>query len=184
MDIKLIGQFIKTMRKTQKMTQSDLAMKLNISPQAVSRWENGECLPDTFILVDLAKTLKVSVDLLLNSGYPSNQKEEKFEVLNVPKAFDAFKLIKTYLGENSLFYIGMVNGISKIMNFDFADALEKNIKILYKEAIIAALNQNYYVDKEEVEAIFKDNYKTYEFLKNYDNKYWKDVYECNLRKNK
>ena len=69
MDIKLIGQFIKTMRKTQKMTQSDLAMKLNISPQAVSRWENGECLPDTFILVDLAKTLKVSVDLIRSVKY-------------------------------------------------------------------------------------------------------------------
>ena len=177
MDIKAIGQFIRTMRKTNKLTQADLAEKLCISSQAVSKWENGESLPDTMLLIDLSKVLNVSIDLILNAGCPSLPKKEKFEVLNVPKAFEAIKLVKTYLGEDSLFYIGMVKGISQIMNFDFEEALEKHINILYKEAIISVLNQGYYVEKEEVEQIFNDNYKTYEFIKSYDNKYWKDVYE-------
>ena len=184
MDIKAIGQFIRTMRKTNKLTQADLAEKLCISSQAVSKWENGESLPDTMLLIDLSKVLNVSIDLILNAGCPSLPKKEKFEVLNVPKAFEAIKLVKTYLGEDSLFYIGMVKGISQIMNFDFEEALEKHINILYKEAIISVLNQGYYVEKEEVEQIFNDNYKTYEFIKSYDNKYWKDVYEFNLNKRK
>ena len=50
MDIKAIGQFIKTMRKKEQITQKELAEQLNISPQAVSRWENGEALPDTMLL--------------------------------------------------------------------------------------------------------------------------------------
>ena len=42
MDTLLIGQYIKNLRKTAGMTQKDLAEKLNVSFQAVSKWENGE----------------------------------------------------------------------------------------------------------------------------------------------
>jgi hypothetical protein len=77
----------------------------------------------------------------------------------------------------------MIQGISKIMNFDFEEALEKNKAILYKEVIISALNMGYYVDKEEVEELFKDNYKTYGFIKTYDNEYWKKNLQFNIDKN-
>jgi hypothetical protein len=39
------------------------------------------------------------------------------------------------------------------------------------------MHDGYEVDKEEVEALFKDNYKTYNLIKNYDNQYWHDTYE-------
>ena len=39
MEVKQIGQFIKTMRKARNITQKELAEKLNITAQAVSRWE-------------------------------------------------------------------------------------------------------------------------------------------------
>ena len=184
MKIKDIGQFIRSMRKANKLTQSELAEKLNVSAQAVSRWENGECLPDTMILLDLSKELKVSVDMILNAGFPSKTKAKgKFDVLNAAKAFEAIESVKLYLGEESLFYIGIVKGISKIMNFDFKEALEKHKTILYKEAIIQAIHNGHYVEKEEVEQLFKDNYKTYEFIMTYDNNYFKEVYENSLNKN-
>lgn len=184
MDIKTIGQFIKTMRKKEQITQKELAEKLNISPQAVSRWENGEALPDTLLLLDLAKILNVSVDLILEAGQPEcyYERTEKFNVLDVPKGFEAIESVKKYFGEKSLFYIGMIQGISKIMNFDFEETLEKNKKVLYVEVIISALNMGYYVDKEEVEQLFKDNYKTYELIKSYDNEYWKKTLQFNLSK--
>ena len=184
MEVKAIGQFIKTMRKSKKLTQKELAVKLNVSPQAVSRWENGDALPDTMILLDLAEQLGVSADLILKAGNPSLELErtEKFNVLEVPKGFESIENVKKYFGEKSLFYIGMIQGISKIMNFDFEEALEKNKRILYLEVIISAVNLGYYVDKEEVEELFKDNYKTYEIIKTYDNEYWKKVYEINLNK--
>ncbi len=184
MDIKSIGLFIKTIRKSKNITQKELAEKLNISFQAVSRWENGDALPDTLLLLDLSKCLGVSVDLILNAGNQVREfkQMEKFNVLDVPKGFEAIENVKKYFGEKSLFYIGMIQGISKIMNFDFEEALEKNKKILYLEVIISAVNLGYYVDKEEVEELFKDNYKSYEKIKAYDNEYWKKVNEHNLTK--
>ena len=184
MDIKLIGQFIKTIRKSKNITQKELAEKVNISFQAVSRWENGDALPDTLLLLDLSKCLGVSVDLILNAGNQVREfdQREKFNVLDVPKGFEAIQNVKKYFGEKSLFYIGIVQGISEIMNFDFENALEKNPKILYLEVIIFAVNLGYYVDKEEVEQLFKDNYKSYEKIKAYDNEYWKNIAEYNIRK--
>jgi transcriptional regulator with XRE-family HTH domain len=188
MNLHAIGQFIKQLRKSNKLTQKELADKLNISAQAVSRWENGESLPDTFLLMDLADILNVTVDMLLKAGLPNKENIaiKKFNVLDVEKGFQALESIKTYFGEKSLFYIGMINGISKIMNFDFEDCLKNYRKLLYKEVIISALNSGcgYYIEKEEVEQLFQDNYKTYEFIKTYDNEYWKNIYQLNLEKNK
>ncbi len=50
------------------MTQSELAEKLNISPQAVSNREHGETLPDVYVLLDLADKLHCSVDAILSGG--------------------------------------------------------------------------------------------------------------------
>ena len=128
MEIKAIGQFIKTIRKSKNITQKELADKLNVTSQAVSRWENGDSLPDTMLLLDLADILGVSVDMILKSGNPSSEliRKEKFNVLDVPKGFESIENVKKYFGEKSLFYIGMIQGISKIMNFDFEKVLEKN----------------------------------------------------------
>jgi len=60
-----IGNRIKTFRSKQNLTQLDIANALQISPQAVSRWENGENLPDISLLVPLSRLLAVSTDKLL-----------------------------------------------------------------------------------------------------------------------
>ena len=64
-----IGKIITDKRKSLGLTQQSLAEKLNISFQAVSKWENGTSYPDVTILPMLATILKVSIDSLL--GYPS-----------------------------------------------------------------------------------------------------------------
>ena len=68
MDNLKIGNYIQNLRKKAGLTQKDLADKLNISFQAVSKWETGESLPDTGILLDLADILGTSVDKLLCGG--------------------------------------------------------------------------------------------------------------------
>lgn len=65
MDSKKIGAFIATLRKEKGMTQSALAEKLNISNRTISKWENGDGMPDISILLDLAGNLGVTVDELL-----------------------------------------------------------------------------------------------------------------------
>lgn len=59
-----IGDIIKTLRKEQGVTQDDLAAALNISPQSVSKWENGAANPDILYIPLIAKYFKVSVESL------------------------------------------------------------------------------------------------------------------------
>ena len=59
-----IGNNIKRIRKQLGLTQEELAMHVGVTPQAVSRWENGTGMPDISLVVPLAKTLRVSTDSL------------------------------------------------------------------------------------------------------------------------
>ena len=60
-----IGKFIADERKRNNLTQSALAEKLGVTDRAVSKWENGKCLPDASIMLDLCKILKITVNDLL-----------------------------------------------------------------------------------------------------------------------
>ncbi len=60
-----IGQIIKKQRIKKGLTQKDLAERLNISTQAVSKWERGGT-PDILLLVPLAKALDISLNQLLD----------------------------------------------------------------------------------------------------------------------
>ncbi len=60
-----LGQRIQERRKQQGLTQEQLGNDLLVSPQAVSKWENGESLPDIGTLPALCKTLGTSADALL-----------------------------------------------------------------------------------------------------------------------
>lgn len=66
MDQVKIGKFISECRKKQKLTQSELAEKLNITDRAVSRWETGRGLPDSSLMLDLCNILNISVNELLS----------------------------------------------------------------------------------------------------------------------
>lgn len=57
-----------SLRKQQGLTQMDLAEKLNVSRQAVSRWEVGTAVPSTDNLKVLSELYGVTVDYLLNDG--------------------------------------------------------------------------------------------------------------------
>ena len=61
-----IGKRIAALRREKNLKQDDLAQMLEVSPQAVSKWENDQTCPDISLLPKLAKTLGVSVDELLS----------------------------------------------------------------------------------------------------------------------
>ena len=144
-----IGLFIKKLRKEKGLTQTGLAEKLNISFQAVSKWENGETLPDTAILLDLCNELDTSVDTLLNGGVVINKNRKLIKVENIVNGFNHLASLKDCFGENSTFYKGIIKGISTEMNFNFEEALSVNPQILYTEVVIQYLLNGYVVDIEE-----------------------------------
>jgi transcriptional regulator with XRE-family HTH domain/DNA-directed RNA polymerase subunit RPC12/RpoP len=80
MDQVKIGKFISECRKKQKLTQLQLAEKLNITDRAVSKWETGRALPDSSIMLDLCDILKISVnDLLSGEVVTMNEYNHKQE---------------------------------------------------------------------------------------------------------
>jgi len=72
-----IADYIKRYRIASGYTQSELATLLSISPQAVSRWENGQAFPDIAFLPLLSKYLNVSIDEMLGLGKTKNKSLEK-----------------------------------------------------------------------------------------------------------
>ena len=61
-----IGKRIAALRREKNLKQDGLAQMLEVSPQAVSKWENDQTCPDISLLPKLAKILGVSVDELLS----------------------------------------------------------------------------------------------------------------------
>lgn len=68
-----LAQQIKKLRTGQNLSQDDLAEKLYISRQAVSKWENGESTPDIDKLVQLAEIFDVSLDYLVLGKEPEKE---------------------------------------------------------------------------------------------------------------
>ena len=75
-----IGKRIAALRREKNLKQDDLAQMLEVSPQAVSKWENDQTCPDISLLPKLAKILGVSVDELL-----SGKQEQQPMVTLVPE---------------------------------------------------------------------------------------------------
>lgn len=65
MDQIKIGKFISECRKREKLTQAQLAEKMNITDRAISKWETGRALPDSSIMLELCDILKITVNDLL-----------------------------------------------------------------------------------------------------------------------
>ncbi|QVK18333.1 helix-turn-helix transcriptional regulator [Mycoplasmatota bacterium] len=65
MDNKKIGLFLQGLRKEKKMTQLDLATQLNVTHQTVSKWENGDSIPDISTLSSLAEYYQITIDEIL-----------------------------------------------------------------------------------------------------------------------
>lgn len=68
-----LGQIITEYRKKLNLTQKDLGEKLNVSAQAVSKWENGQAEPDASTIKKLCEIFKISTDELLGVELPAQE---------------------------------------------------------------------------------------------------------------
>ena len=82
-----IGSFIQLCRKEKGMTQKDLADLIGVSDKTISKWENGNSVPDTEILTSLCQSLDISVNELLSGEklpvetYPQRAEENMMNLL-------------------------------------------------------------------------------------------------------
>ncbi len=135
-----IGTNIYTLRKNKKITQGQLAEKLGVSEQAVSKWENDVCAPDVSLFPTIAEFFGVSIDRLFGFHLNSYEDEVNAIVKAADDSMDTYKEIeiiseglsrypnsaelKTYLA----FSLSMVNRMSKDP-VERKNAVEKAIKL-------------------------------------------------------
>ena len=168
MDNIKIGNYIQYLRKKAGLTQKDLAEKLNISFQAVSKWETGESLPDTGILLELSDILNTSVDKLLTGGAIVANERKLMKLEDVRTGFAHLEDIGRLFGANCTFFTGMVEGINSKMNIDILGYLKepRTREVMYAEVLIQGILEGRTVDMEEIEAEFT-NKKMVETIRKY-----------------
>ena len=76
MDQKKIGVFLKELRKEKELTQEQLAEIVQVSNRTVSRWENGNNMPDLDILIELSDFYEVELREILD-GERKSEKDRK-----------------------------------------------------------------------------------------------------------
>ena len=79
MDQKKIGCFFKKLRKEKGLTQEQLAERLNVSGRTVSRWENGNNMPDLDILIEMADFYDVDIRELIDGERKSEKMNKEIE---------------------------------------------------------------------------------------------------------
>lgn len=77
MDQVKVGKFIAQLRKEQGFTQEELGQKIGVTNKTVSRWENGNYMPDIELLIPLGEALGVSVNELLAGERLSDEQFRK-----------------------------------------------------------------------------------------------------------
>lgn len=80
MDQIKIGKFISNKRKEKNITQSELAELLGITDRAISKWENGICMPDASNILELCNILNITInDLFSGEVVDMKENEKKLE---------------------------------------------------------------------------------------------------------
>lgn len=133
------GQLIEKYRKEKKLTQVELAEKLGVSKSAISKWENGNNLPDITLLEPLSEILGIDKLLLFTSEYEA--KEESNEKTKQVKKKDIFKIITISI--LFIFSIAFTNYISYKLYKHKLSILESQETSVYR---FYSTDEEYYVN--------------------------------------
>lgn len=97
----MLNENIKNLRRSKGLSQEELAIKLNVVRQTISKWENGLSVPDSNMLIALAEELDTSVSALLGETIQEYEADdikeisEKLQVINLQLAKRRAARIKT-----------------------------------------------------------------------------------------
>lgn len=130
----MLNENITNLRKSKGLSQEELAIKLNVVRQTISKWENGLSVPDASMLISLAEELDTSVSTLLGETAPQSDADdlktlsEKLEVINLQLAKRSMTRIKTVRWVLIIFcalivltFIGLAAMNSSYLNWDYSD---------------------------------------------------------------
>ena len=168
-----IGKFIKTERKKKNLTQEELASILEVTDKAVSKWENGRCLPDVSLFTKLCKALDITVNELLNGEKlnKDNYQEKTEEItINLMKKIKKNKkrYIKITIIMFVLFFL-ITLLINVIPYFELAVPYDNRImkchidndELVFEVAGLSVINEYYVLIESEKEDVYFFTTKIY-----------------------
>ena len=115
------GEQIKSIRKNANLTQEQFAMKLNVSRQAVSNWENNKNLPDIGMLILMSDVFQISLDQLIKGDNQMNNMTEKVIKDGSETRRAKYNMISSVVG-GVLLLIGIMLLFIKGMSVEYIDA--------------------------------------------------------------
>ena len=77
----MLSENIKSIRKSKGLSQNDLAVKLNVVRQTISKWEQGLSVPDSDMLIEISEALETPVSVLLG-GTAADQKADDLKAIS------------------------------------------------------------------------------------------------------
>ncbi|NBJ94011.1 helix-turn-helix domain-containing protein [Parablautia muri] len=106
MNLNMISKYLQFLRKIHNYTQDDLAKKLDLSRQAVSKWETGTAIPDLGVLLKISKLYDVSINEILEpkikplriSDFEQISAISEKELKEALRHFDADSLVIALMG--------------------------------------------------------------------------------------
>ncbi len=135
MDNKQIGLFIAEQRKKKKLSQKQLAEKINVTDKAVSRWETGKGMPEISLLQPLAKELGISVSELLNGKLIEQNNAlhaaDEIIVKSLKKSNDKSKIVFALAAVVLFLITVIILIIGAYLNFRFSELLKQTFDFKY-----------------------------------------------------
>ncbi len=106
MNTNIISRYLQFLRKSHNYTQEDLAKKLDISRQAVSKWETGTTIPDLEVLLKISKLYNVTINDILEPNIQPQRITDFEQISTIPekelrellKLFDIGILVTALMG--------------------------------------------------------------------------------------
>ena len=85
MNTNIISKYLQFLRKKHNYTQNELAKRLDISRQAVSKWETGAAIPDLEILLKISKLYGITINDILEPSIPARKITDFEQLSKVPE---------------------------------------------------------------------------------------------------
>lgn len=85
MNTNIISKYLQLLRKKHNYTQDELAKRLDISRQAVSKWETGAAIPDLEVLLKISKFYEITINDILEPNIPTKKITDFEQLSEVPE---------------------------------------------------------------------------------------------------
>ncbi|MBO5064744.1 MAG: helix-turn-helix transcriptional regulator [Clostridia bacterium] len=145
----LIGKYIARKRKEKNLTQAQLAERLNVSNKTISKWENGNCMPDYSVIEILCRELDITISELMDG---EDAKTEVNDKINNVQLMFLIRKMQELEKQNKLTYgfLIVVMGIALLSLsrlFDGSNAMDFFSGLFLGLSIVTMLTGVYFIGK-------------------------------------